>query len=470
MKRKTTIRPVLAVCVALVLLCASCAQAAEANPESRVVLEGMGEMRQVAQSHYLYILDSESGLWGVFDTDGNQLLDYALIKPSYAGFGCFTDQQTSLKNEQGEKEINNKALFVLGSGAVSGYEYGVIKPLGKNWLTAWKLTPAADENCDYKSGEEFYNIERCDIYALDGGARLAASLSYQDFKAAQAHGKYISVADREDKVTLYDAQFLPSGIEVETLSDSVYEIRDYMLFDRLSGLEIMDGVTGWKEIDSDRGNLLLISRKGYDGGKLNGLCTLEGEWLVPMGDYTIKSVSGDYAVLSRDDRLGLYCISRRSLVIPCQYEGILANKQAVDPYAGYGYVCALSGTVRYYYSLDGDGEEEAFVIDTASAAYSAMGLTLYEELSNIRFRFTAANGESWQKSDMNLFPGRGDGSLFAVRSFENSMYGVMTMDGRQALSFKLRNKPVITDDGRVIVKISGDKLTSDSYQLIEIIW
>ena len=77
--------------LALVLLLAAWAPSARGEAEIRYVLQGMGMLAPVNNTHYLLAQSAGNKRWGVVDTDGAQLTDFAFERLSYNAFTCFQD-------------------------------------------------------------------------------------------------------------------------------------------------------------------------------------------------------------------------------------------------------------------------------------------------------------------------------------------------------------------------------------------
>lgn len=443
----------------------------------QVILDGMGEMRPIPHTPYLLVRSTENGLWGVYDTSGERRMEDLMHDPSYVGYGCFSDQRLSgpedpkdpyeglfaveYSDEPVIDTVNDQALAVIQGSFVSDYAYGVIRALNAWWALGLVVSEATEEAYDIQADEEtFYRIERCDVFALSNDTQRVASLEGSQFGEAEAHGTYLSVADRSGAVTVYDTAFLPLEVAVERVTDDVYGVMDYAAVDKGNREIILDGLTASEELPSGEDLVLKVTRTDFDGTTTTGLCTLSGDWLLPAGSDIIVSVSGDYAVLERGGKLGLYSFSCQKMVLPFGYDGILPNEAGADPYLTYGYYTVLQ-------------EEELSMISAAdgqivsSRAYdpteNRIGGTRYEQVSSHSITFTDAAGKSWRTMDMTLVPTRGDGRLIVMRENVSGLYGIYTMSGDTALDFKYKNQPVITDDGKVVLNT-----VHDGYQLMEL--
>ncbi len=429
---------------ALILTALLLCQGARADAVgSRVLLDRMGEIRVVNQTRYLLARDPKTQLFAVYDTDGLLLSAHALRDPAYVGYSCFRDSS-------GSGELNSKALVAAGSDYISGYEYGEIRALNSAWALGWVLKEAGEEAYDFKSGQAFYDIERCDVFRLGEDAGLAAQLPGSAFSAAAAHGEYLSLRDREGQVSVYDRDFAQVALKVSNINEGVYGVVDWAVINRADGRVILDGFSECREISLPEGTLLQIARTDYSGQKQYAVIDLEGRYLLPLGSYSINSVKAGCAVISQNGLQGLYSLSLGRLLVPCEYDSIYANAQALDPYVSYGYACGVKQDTRYYIDVESGEVTRTLVYDAKQM--SLVGATSFERLNRTTYTAQSASGRAWRVSDIQLTASRGDGAILVARSFLNNMYGVLTHEGQPALDFRFRFKPVVTDDGRLVIR------------------
>ena len=444
--------------LALVLLLAAWAPSARGEAEIRYVLQGMGMLAPVNNTHYLLAQSAGNKRWGVVDTDGAQLTDFAFEHLSYNAFTCFQDSLDE------DPLMNWKALVCTQGGFVSEYRYGVIRPYSAEWAVGWVVSEGLEDAFDYTPDKKhFYNINRCDVFYLKDSPRLVASLSREQFRQAAAHGDYLSVEDRAGSVTVYDRDFQPTGLKVQTVSTPVYGVFNYALMNKVTTEIILDGCTEAKAYTTPRGTLFQVARVDFSGVKRVGICDMRGEWLLPLGDYGIQAVGADYAVITKDGLQGLYSYALGKPVVPCRYQSILTNKQGTDPYNFYGYVCGVNDSQRDFFRADTGEPVSSIAFD--SKTMKAFGGTFYWPLKQTRYQFRAADGVEWTIQDRRILPSRGDGRLIVLRGITDGNYGIMTMHGDVALAFWYRNQPVITDDGKVILNT-----LNNGYCLAELIW
>ncbi len=470
--------------ILLVMVIPAPAIGAKVEATTRIILSGKMDLRPVSQTHLLMVQDETSGLWGVYGTDGQQRIEPLFHQLSYLDYGWFSDTsetglsvQTADTSAYGDlfsvsfteagaasSALNNKALVSPDGTFVSAYEYGMIRLYNDRWAAGWVLTNGTEEDFDYTpdKNKTLYQIRQCDLFSLAGTPRLVASLTRDQFAAAAAHGEYLSIEDRAGAVTLYDADFQPVPLIVAKTSDSVYGIADYALVNRLTGEILLDGFTAVKEINHARGLLFQVTRTDLRGVKQTGLWDPCGQWLIPLSDLTIKTVSTDYAVVTRDSRAGLYSYELGRLVVPCEYDSIASNAQANDPYISYGYACGIRDGIRYYINVNNGTAGSVVPVDKS---IKLIGGTAYTAVTRQSFAFTAASGKTWRIKDEKVATTRGDGRLIICRDVLTGLYCVYNMNGVQVLGYKYKNQPVVTDDGYVILNTA-----KNGYQLIAIDW
>ena len=483
---------------AMILVMAAVGCIPEASAANKVVgkiniiLADQGEIKPVDGTNYLLIQSKENKLWGVYNTDGERLMDAIMENPEYVAYTCFSDQKTEVQtkksknNQKNNKQdnynglyqvtyvngepvqtdqFNQKALVAIQGNFISGYEYGFIRAYNQHWAVGWVVSEASEESYDYSPNKkQFYSIERCDVFALTNGGRLVAQLNRDQFETAAAHGEYISIADREGNVSVYDADFNLTKLKTGKVTDAIYNIVDFAVADRVKNKMILDGFTACREITTTDGVLLQVTRTYLDGSKQSGIINLAGEWLLPLTSDTIKTVTAKYAIMAdAENRLGLYSYSEQRLLIPYMYEKYLTNNKQSNPYIYYGYAIATDGDNRYDINLE-TGEVEQNILYNRRK-HVTIGGTIYFRESRIRFLFTAANGTEWRMKDYRVESVRGDGRLIVARIIRTGSYGIFNMNGDIALEFKNKYKPLITDDGKVVLHTN-----KNGYQLVEIDW
>ncbi len=432
--------------------------AAEKKLETRYLLQGMESIVPVEHTPYLMVQSLVNHLWGIYLTDGEMLLQEQFDNLTYLGYGCFET------GPYPDPLWNWKGLVTADGSIISHYSYGVIQVYNEYWAAGLIVDEGTEEEHDLSNGEgEYYRIDWCDVFWLGDSPRLAAQLSREEFRQAAAHGRYLSVEDRAGGITVYDSDFQPvTGFTPESLTDSVYGVFNFALVDRASGGIILDGVTAGKEISNLRRTLFQVTRVNYKGAKQVGICDLNGEWLMPPGSYSVDSVSDDYAVVTQSKRKGLYSFKEKRLILPCEYTSIVSSKLSADPYVWNGYACGVKDGERNY--VDVRTGETVRTLKYSSKTMTSLGGTVCQKVVTDLYLITPVTGEVWYLQNGQIPAQRGDGRLIVCFALDSWSYGVRTMDGETALPFWYSSMPVITDDGKVVLK------TGNTCSLVDVVW
>ena len=415
---------------------------AERNAATMRVLSGMQSIRAVKQTDRL-IVQAENGLWGACDTRGHQVLPCDYEPLAYLGYDFFSSALDQ------DPLANALALISPDGTRLSGYRYGIIRVYNNHWAVGWEVSPATKDAYDYKKDKShYYFINSCDVYYLDGTPHLAGSFSDGGFSQGAAHGEYLSVLSRDGQVTVYDRGFQPTGFTPAKISQGVYGVDSFTLKNRVTQETILEGIASAKEIQVGDRLLLQVSRTLYNGSSENGLCDLTGAWVLPLGDYTVERVSGDWAVLAQQGKQGLYSLSKQRLVLPCEFDQIVSSTQTVDPFLFYDcYLCAEKDGARYALNTETDELIRAYDIDTKNMKW--FGGSAYFKDQGKRVIL----GPDGRRSSLNGFryqAARGDGRLILVQG-EDGRYGVLTYTGQLLVEAWYTVPPVITDDGAIIL-------------------
>ena len=444
-----------ALAILLASVCFAPGAMAQSAPVTRKILEGMGNIKAVNQTQYVIVQSAETERWGVFNTAGEQLIPFDYDSLAYLSRGYFVTSRFT------DPLLNGKALVSPTGERLSEFSFGMFKMYSEHWAAGWVVSAADSKAYDHKvDSKTYYNIDRCVIFSLDAPAHPVATFERTEFKEAAGHGKYLSVADREGNVTVYGPDFEPTGFSAAKVSDNVYGVSNYALKDKISGEIILDGVTASKEVNTVRGLYFQVTRTGFDGKKQQGICNLDGEWLMPLGDWSIKTVTKEYAVVTQSGLQGLYSFDRGRLILPCQYTSILSSSQTTDAYVFYGYACGAKDGVRYYVNVETGRVEQEQPYD--SEQMKTMGGTVYYRNEWKKYVLLAADGRQKVLQNYTLVASRGDGSLIVAKG-QDGRYGVMTVYGQEVLTFWYINKPVLTDDGKIILN------TKSGFDLVEVI-
>ena len=360
--------------VCLLLLCAMLVgilQPAMADVKAVRLLKQMEYLAQIQGTNLLIAQESKNLKWGVYDTDANIVIPLEHEKITYLAYDCLS--VASLPNSEQlfnttarikPEEVNSNALMTFDGNLQTEFIYGLFKVYSPQWSAGWVLEEGTAEDHDYTPDKKhFYRIERCDIFyhdphaAADDGEpsfRLILSLTRDEFQEAAAHGDYLSVLNRNGEVTVYKKDGETVDETFKSIKDSMYAIKNWMLISRETGEMIMDGCSAVSEVQTEDGLLLIATRIDFQGNKLNSLITAKGETIIPMCDGKISSVSRDYAIITgnADGKKGLFSCREKRMILPCEYDDIPVNKNALDPFNCHGYICVKKDDQFFRYEVE----------------------------------------------------------------------------------------------------------------------
>lgn len=289
------------------------------------------------------------------------------------------------------------------------------------------------------------------------------SLTPDQYKDAAAHGDYLYLQDREDKLTVYDKQGSVVDFEIQNLRSSMYGIKNWMLINLLSGEMVMDGCSGVTETQLSDELLLSAARINFQGKTMNSLITLNGETIIPMWNGAISSVSKDYVILTsnEDGKKGLYSLRDSRVVLPCVYDEIYENKSALDHFINHGFISVKKDGVDCSYDL----ETQTFIpVVESEDALTRYGSTYYStKKASLTTTTQLISPEGNVKSLFcSIVKTRGSGYLM-VGKFSDG-YNVFTWNGKTLLPQNYSKSIVVTDDDRFITNTQ-----SAGYELYKVV-
>ena len=441
---------------------------ADGTPVFQEILTQMGPLTPIAQTHYVLAQEVKSGKWGLFNTDGEQLIPYEYTSISYLSYQCFdVGKNTPIDPEKTVapqmEDVNSHALIAPDGTRVTDFLYGTFKVFSPDWACGWVLESSSEEDSDYQLGRFFYRVKQYDVFWLgdhalssSGGpeqAYLAASLTRDQFKDAAAHGPFLYIQDREDVITAYNSAFEPLDLTIGRMNESMYGIKNWAIVARDSGDMLLDGFSAVEEAVGAEGTLLKVTRLDYSGNKWFGIYTVDGEELMPLTLDSISSVTGDYVLLANRGKKGLYSLRENRLLLPCAYDNIIASNTTVDPYVLHGYLCAEANGERFYIDAE---TGKRYPADNAAKDRTRLGNTYFSNLKRVGYTMLyAPDGTETKFNDgyiENVRRLRGSGYLFSADTDYKHM--LITWKGEVLLKF-YNNPFVITDDDSVIIETVG---------------
>ena len=417
-----------------------------------VAVEPLLQYRQgiaaVANTNYVIITDKHSTRKAVFSTDGTQLTDYLYNNLTYLSNDYFVGYD--------EAGINNRSLVHISGATLIEAAYGNFAVISRHWVLGYVLAEAPEdaEGVRYTRGKVDFLLEKQDLFYLadpDQAPRLVASLSPAQYAAAAAHGDFIAIQDQEGVITLYDRDFKAYDYPMEKVTTPIYAVKDYEIVNQVTGNVVKEGYVSVLEQMYQGELVLIVSNYNYKGEKVAGVVDLNGNEIIPMLEYDISSLSGDYAIVVKGKRKGLYSLTRRELIVPCEFNNIMASKVSMDKYVFNGYAAVENGNQRGYFNTQ-TGELSCEVKYTTKSV-TTIGCTTYWKTENGTFILAAADGVETEVQVDSLYGKlRGDGHLLVA--VKDGFYGVIDWHGNVILPFEHKNIITITDDSKALIRSS----------------
>lgn len=399
----------------------------------------------VSGQPYVLITDKRGTQKAVFSTDGTQLTDYLHNAIGFLAYDYFT-----VCDETG---INNRALMYISGAEIIPPEYGAFKAVDKHWVLGYVLNEDAESAYTYTRSKTVYGIERLDLFFVTDpaeGARLVASLAPEAYSSAASHGAYIAIQDRNDAITLYDQSFQAYDYPMAKVSTPVYGVEAYEVINKATGEAMMEGYVSVKELMMNGEMALIVGRYNFKGEMVYTVIDLDGKEIMPM-DFSIESVSGDYAIVTQNKLKGLYSISRQELIVPCEYNNIMASSVSVDKYVFNGYVAVEKGNQRGYF--DTRTGTLSCDIKYNRKSVTTIGCSTYWKNEDGTYTLAAADGVETVVAVNSIYAKtRGDGHLLVAS--KDGFYGVIDWHGNEILPFEHKNLITITDDAKALIRSS----------------
>ena len=404
------------------------------------------KVTNVAGTNYLIIQTSYYGTYGLFTTDGKEL-----IPCKYAILESLGNHLFSAAKE--EKALNGRVLVDRQGNEYGDFTYTSFKILNQHWVLGYVLNEtelATEEKYDLKYANQFYYVARTDLFYVNGeGTSPVASASGLAFTSAQAHGKYLSVQDEYGNVVVYNQRYQAMPVMVEAIGTPIYTVQFLALVDTATGDMIGDGYTKVSEANSTNGMLLIAFRTGFDGSQMAGIFDEDGNELAPI-EYPIASVNGDYAILKENNKQGLYSLKQGKLIAPCQFDSILTARNSADPFVNNGYILVENDGVRSFYDVE-KGEITCTIPQEYYETMIRVGSVCYVPAEG-GFTLIAADGTVTLLEADSMANTAGDGYLLVAK--RGDFFGVVDWHGNEVLPFYHKTAPVISQDSMAIIRVS----------------
>ena len=433
------------ICILSVLcLLAGLPMSAGAEVSVEPVLQFMPSIKAVAGTGYVIIQSKTNSAFGLFTTDGEELIPCKYRGFTYHGYNFFSSSPDP-------ENLNTRILFRADGTQISDGQYGYFKAYSNRWVAGYVLSEATKKQYDIKISKKYYNIDHTDLFFVPDqvtGNCLAASREGHFFAKAQAHGDYISVADAEGAVTVYNGTFKPMPVEAKEIKTSVYRVKDYQVKDMATGRVVADKFTAVKEKPLTSGLRLIVTRYSWDGTKISGVIDPEGNEYAPVELY-INDMTDQYILLSTPEKkAGLYSMDEARIIVPCEFEKLFAGKNTTQPYVFNDYVLVQRDGLMCFY----DVKNQRISCETEYNAkeVSQIGCVLYVTTED-GILLIAADGAKTKLNVDAIAETHGDGYLLVAE--KDGLFGVIDWHGNEVLPFCHKTAPVISADSKVLIRV-----------------
>ena len=429
----------LAALLALLIPAAACAELA-LTP----VFQYMSSITSVAGSGYVILTDRDSGLRGVYTTDGQEVMPCTHANLTSAANDFFTE----LKDKE---NVNSRAIFTLDNRQISDFAYGQVKSYNRHWIAGYVLSEGAEDSYDVKLSGAFYRIERCDLFYVDDAEKdsyLVGSIGDQAFLKADVHGAFISVQRKDESITVYDRDFNALDLEVAGVTKDIYAIQDYSVLEPGTGRAIINEYVSVQEADTPDGLLLLATRYDWKGQRYTDIYDDQGN-LFHHADVELYSTDGRYGVTVKSKKYGLYDLAERKELVPALYNKIVTGNTATNSYVFDGYVMVELDGLRGY--VDTRTGEVSCEIKYDPTGLKRAGCAFYY-IQDDGILLVAADGVESHPAVDSLTGVRGSGALLAAK--KGDFYGVIDWHGQEQLPFMHNKGITLTDDGFGLIRTS----------------
>ena len=410
------------------------------------VLQYMPDITSVSATGYVIVTGKEK-LKAVFTTAGEQLSPYRYPNLSYVSFDYFVGF-----DDAGD---NTRALVNVAGETLTEAAYGGFKAFSRKWAVGYVVSPTEKKNSQYTRGKEYFLIDRYDLFYLDGSLTVTqpvASLSPEQYAAAAAHGDYIAIQDGEGQITLHGPDFTAYDLPMEKTTSSIFAVDEYYgIVNLATGETVGEGFVDVKEINTSRGLMFVGTRYDFKGTKISVVADGEGRELAEL-EYTVSSVSGDYAVVTdKSKNKGLYSLSEGRIIVPCEYKNIMVSKVSTDPYVHNGYVAVEKGDLRGY--VDIRTGQLSCEMKYNRKEVTTVGCSTFWKVEDGLYMLAAADGvETEVRVDSIYAKTQGNGYLLIAKKGE--FYGLIDWHGQEVLPFIHSKLITLTADSAALIRTS----------------
>ncbi len=421
----------------MVLAIALCAPAMALGVTLETVLTDVYDIEYVDETDYLIVQSNDTRLYGLYNTVGEELIpcEYGFL--DHADYGFF-----EVINEQG---LNNHALLDANGNVVIDYKYAAFEMFSAKWCAAVILEETDSDDYDYSGGffggGTHYIVTSYDIYDLTDG-RLAGSLTRDQYERCTPYGDYLFIEDRNDKITVYDANLNALDAEVEYLFNG-YEVVDGNAVFLADGKVLCEGCSN-VSVDTNNGYIKVWARVGGVG-----LYDSDGNELIPCEYESIGSIYDGYAPVELNGLTGLYDIQGGKLVVPCEYDDVKwFGLGTITRYVNNGYACVEKDGKVGFVDMEGNVTCEVKYLSSGVTEHGC-SLTLPDIDGSLYI--IAADGllTKTDFDEISEYSG-GDGSLLVVKKGDS--YGLVDWHGEEVLPAEYNSYDIeITDNANAVI-------------------
>ena len=306
-----------------VLLCLCMAVPAMAfQGSASLKLDGLSSRYWIYDTDVLRVSGSEG--YAMCTVDGT-----LLTEAKYNSFEGINGYVKAVRTDI--SSVNCYGVMDTQGNTVVPFQYGDLRIESAEWALGIVLATASASQYDYKNydGDQFWNIERVDVYYL-GEAKMVASLTRDQFLDADVVNHCLNIQDRTTSViSCYDSNFTQVGTNLKSLYDDSYAPGDYTYYRENGQYGIKDAA----------GNIVMQ----------------------PSYQYLETPGRRGYIVVSTGEKEGLVSLSDGSLCIPAEYDDILSSYYLPTDetgtgsgYVAFGYVGVLLNNKLCYVNINGE--------------------------------------------------------------------------------------------------------------------
>lgn len=374
------------------------------------------------ETEYVSFTDFRTG-YGIATLDGTVVIPQQYGDINFASLdyqGYFTVANENITNNLSLIDINNNKL--------TSRMYGDIKMISENWFVGVVLTKTTGDDYDYSSwfSDNRYIVDYYDIYHLPTGK--IGSLQRGEYKSAKAFGDYLLVADLNGAVQLYNRSLTPVSSQFTRSYDCEYYIAQNTkdVFSRITGQKI---ASGYVSVDSLNGDLFAVRDQQY----CYGIIDRQGKLILDT-DYASVSYSSMTGMIEikKDGYVGLFDPNTKKIVLPCEYDSIIAPDHYNINNRGY-YMVEKASKVGYVNA----NNQITCPLSYSKAAMTLVGCTMYAADLDGTYKLVAADGTITPLpgvTEISKYYNSPDGYYLVIKN-QAGLWGIMDWHGNLIVDY-----------------------------------